>query len=175
VRVLGRLLVAVALAWPLGAGAQPLEQEVKAAYLFRFLSFVEWPAQALPRPGDPIMIGVMAADEVLAELEGIVPGRSAQNRPVAVRQLKPGEAASGLHAIFVGRSATSQIPALARLPGVLLVSESEGALELGSMINLVRVDGRVRFEAAPDHAERRGLRLSSRLLTVAQYVRPARP
>jgi hypothetical protein len=148
---------------------------VKAAFLFRFLSFVEWPALAFSRPDDPIVIGVMAADEVLAELKGIVPGRTTQNRPVAVRLLKPGEPAPGLHVVFVGRSATSQIPRLAELSGVLLVSESEGALELGSMINFLRVDGRVRFEAAPDQAERRGLRLSSRLLTVAQYVRPARP
>jgi len=157
------------------AAAQPLEHEVKAAFVFKFLSFVDWPPQSFAGAETPLAIGVLGADEVLAELGGIVADRSAQNRPVRVRALREGERPAGLHLVFVGRAAAAQIPRLAALPGVLVVSESEGALEQGAMVNFVRVDGRVRFEVAPEQAERRGLRISSRMLAVAQHVKPGRP
>jgi hypothetical protein len=156
------------------AAAQPLEHQVKAAFVFKFLSFVDWPAQSFAGVDAPLAIGVLGADELLAELNGIVQGRSAQNRPVSVRALREGEKPAGLHLIFVGRAAAAQIPRLAVLPGVLVVSESEGALEQGSMVNFVRVEGRVRFEVAPEQAERRGVRISSRMLAVAQHVKPGR-
>jgi hypothetical protein len=77
--------------------------------------------------------------------------------------------------LFVGRAAAASLPKLGAQPGVLVVSEAEGALEHGAMINFVGIDGRVRFEVAPEAAERRGLRISSRMLAVAQHVRPGRP
>ena len=156
------------------AAAQPLEHEVKAAFVFKFLSFVDWPPQSFAAADTPLAIGVLGADEVLAELNGIVRDRSAQNRPVSVRALREGERPAGLHLVFVGRAAAAQIPRLAALPGVLVVSESEGALGQGAMVNFVSVDGRVRFEVAPEQAERRGLRISSRMLAVAQHVKPGR-
>jgi hypothetical protein len=170
-----RALLAALLAFvPALAAAQALEHEIKAAFVYRFLSFVEWPAQSFAAADAPIVIGVLGAEDVLTELQAIVPGRPAQGRPVNVRRLKEGERPAGLHVIFVGRAAAAQLPKLAGLPGVLLIAESDGALDEGAMINFLRVEGRVRFEVAPDQAERRGLRISSRMLAVAQYVRPGR-
>jgi hypothetical protein len=75
--------------------------------------------------------------------------------------------------VFVGRESARLVSIARSLAGtpVLIVSEAPGALEQGSMINLVVSDGRVRFEVAPQTAERNGLRISSRLLAVAQSVR----
>jgi hypothetical protein len=157
------------------AGAQPLEHEVKAAFLYKFLSFVEWPAQSFARADAPLVIGVLAADEVHASLEQAVQGRQAQNRPVQVRRVAAGERLSGLHVLFVGRAAAASLARLAAPPGVLVVAEADGALEQGAMINFLRSDGRVRFEVAPETAERRGLRISSRMLAVAHSVKPGRP
>ncbi len=167
-------LFVLAFAFSCAAAAQPQEHEVKAAFLFKFLSFVEWPAQSFARPAAPLVIGVLGAEDVHFALQEIVPGRSAQGRPLEVRKLKEGDRIAGVHLLFVGRAAAAALPKLPAQPGLLVVSEADGALEQGAMINFLRVDGRVRFEVAPDAAERRGLRISSRMLAVAQHVKPGR-
>jgi hypothetical protein len=167
------LLAALGLLASCLAAAQPQEHEVKAAFLYKFLSFVEWPAQSFARADAPLVIGVLGADDVHFSLQEIVPGRSAQGRPLELRKLKDGERPAGLHMLFVGRGAA--LPKLGPQQGLLVVSEAEGALEQGAMINFLRVDGRVRFEVAPEVAERRGLRISSRMLAVAHNLRPGRP
>ena len=164
---------ALLLAFSCALGAQPSEHQVKAAFLFKFLSFVEWPAGALGGSGAPIVIGVVGADRVVAELEQIVPGRTVQGRPVQVRRLYPGEWDAGLHVIFFGEGQASALAEFAReAPArpVLVVCEWEGALAAGAVVNFVRTAGRVRFEVAADTAERRGLRISSRMLAVAHRV-----
>ncbi len=168
------LLAALGVLVSCAALAQPQEHEVKAAFLYKFLSFVEWPAQSFAHAGAPLVIGVLGSDEVHASLRDIVPERSAQGRPLELRKLKDGERPAGVHLLFVGRAASAALPKLAAQPGLLVVGETEGALERGAMINFLRVDGRVRFEVAPEAAERRGLRVSSRMLAVAQHVRPGR-
>ena len=153
---------------------QPQEHEVKAAFLYKFPSFVEWPAQSFARADTPLVIGVLGADEVHASLLEMVQGRPLQGRPVEVRRLKEGERTFGIHVLFVGRAVAAILPKLGAAPGLLVVSEVDGALEQGAMINFLRIDGRVRFEVAPEAAERRGMRISSRMLAVAQHVKPGR-
>jgi hypothetical protein len=174
-----RLLAAAwLLAFSCGAAAQPLEHEVKAAFLFKFLSFVEWPPAALGAAGAPLVIGVAGADDAAAALAQMAAGRSAQNRPVEVRRLREGEPSAGVHMLFLARGMAPRLRELARAaPGqpLLIVCEWEGALDQGAAINFVLAEGRVRFEAAPDAAERRGVRISSRMLAVALNVRGGRP
>jgi hypothetical protein len=170
------LLCALFLAGP-GAVGQILEPQVKAAFLFRFLSFVEWPPHSLGAPGTPLVIAVLGAEDLRAELEKIVAGRLVNERPVVVERVAEGERPGRAHVLFVGRRANAQLRALARTPALLLVGESEGALDQGALINFVVRDERVRFEVAPDEAERRGLRIGARVLAVALQVKPgtARP
>lgn len=174
-RPLRKLLLVLAFLLPGAAGGQALEHEVKAAYLFRFLSFIEWPASAFAQPDTPLAIGVLGADEVLAELRAIVPGRVVQGRPVSVQRLLPGESVAGLHVVFVGRGASSQLARIAPGQALLVVGESESGLDQGAVVNFVRTEGRVRFEVALDTAERRDLKISSRMLGVASNVRGGKP
>jgi len=172
----------IAAAWLLAlhcgaAFAQPLEHEVKAAFLFKFLSFVEWPQAALGAPGAPLVIGVAGAEDAATALEQMSAGRSAQGRPVEVRRLREGEPATGVHMLFLARGAAPRLRELGRAaPGqpLLVVCEWDGALDQGAAVNFVRAEGRVRFEVALDAAERRGLRISSRMLSVALNVRPGK-
>lgn len=171
-RSLARVLLACGLA---AAGAPALaqsaqEHEVKAAFLFRFLSFMEWPQASQA----PIIVGFVGADDVAAELERVVPGRSAQGRPVSVRRLKPGESAAGVHVVMVGATESERIAPLAR-QGAFVVAESNGALDRGAVINFVTEEGRVRFEVSLPAAERARVRISSRMLAVARDVRGAKP
>lgn len=170
-----RLFAALLLFVPLAAAGQALEHEIKAAFVFKFLSFVEWPAQAFARPETPIAIGVLGAEEVFNELQEIVPGRVVQGRPVTVRRVREGESANGLHVLYAGGGGGTALASLGQPRHLLTITEWDGALDQGSIINFVHSEGRVRFEVALDTAERRGLHISSRMLAVAQNVRSAKP
>jgi hypothetical protein len=101
-----------------------------------------------------------------------------QGRPVAAVRIPPeprqGASLAGVHVLFVGRAASAQLAQLAPTRGMLVVSDSERGLDQGAVVNFVRDEGRVRFEVAVDAAERRELRISSRMLAVASSVRPGK-
>lgn len=158
----------------LAAGAQQggvppvLERSVKAAFLYKFLAYMEFPAE----PGPSLTVGVLGADEVAAELAQITTGRTVGNRPVSVRKLADGDPLTGLQLLFVGADAAQPGAALreAEKNGVLTVTELDNGLQIGSVINFRLVDERVRFEVSLPAAERCNVRLSSRLLSVAYRV-----
>jgi hypothetical protein len=177
---LGRCVACVCIAILAASGAAvaeddaSLEQRVKAAFLYQFAGYVEWPPNSFAQPSTPVTIAVLGADSLAAELSQVVTGRTVGGRPVTVKRVKPGESLAGVHILFIGRAENTRLSQLAQSAqprGILTVTESDGALAQGSMINFVLVDRRVRFEVALDAAEKNGLRLSSRLLAVAQQVR----
>lgn len=151
------------------------ERSVKAAFLYKFTGYVDWPAQAFAEPESPIVMGVLGADDIAAELQQVTTNRTVNNRPLAVRKLREADPLTGLHVLFVGRSEAGRLSTLARAAaqrGILTVTDTPGALDHGSVINFIIVEGRVRFEIALEAAERSNVKLSSRLLAVAQTVRP---
>jgi YfiR/HmsC-like len=154
------------------ADVQSAEYKVKAAFLYKFASYIEWPSEVFERPESPIVIGVAGADALSDELAQVVTGRSIGGRPVEVRKLRRGTPLNGLQILFVGRSDRGSPDVLASAKGrpVLTVTESEDAFALGSMINFVIVDERVRFDVALREAEMANLRVSARLLRVARRV-----
>jgi hypothetical protein len=151
-----------------GAATPMLERSVKAAFLYKFLGYMEFPAD----PGTTLVVGVLGADDVAAELARITAGRNVGNRTVSVRNLREGEALAGLHLLFVGTDAAQPAQALraAEKNGTVTVTEQENGLQSGSVINFRLVDERVRFEVSLPAAERCNVRLSSRLLSVAYHV-----
>ena len=153
---------------------QAAEATVKAAFLYKFAGYVEWPDSAVGPPDAPFTIGIVAADDIAAELERLVPGRTVLNRRIVVRRLKDTEGLKGVHLLFIGRSEGSPRPLLraAQHQGTLTVTESDRGLEMGSSINFLAVDDRVGFEVSLESAEKSGLRISSRMLAVARRVVP---
>lgn len=149
-----------------------LEAQIKAAFLYKFASYVEWPETAFAQPDTPLMIAVMGADLVASELVRAVASRRVNDRDVIVKRLATGDPVAGSHILFIGSSASAQLDKLLRAarPPVLTVTESEGALAQGSVINFVVADRRVRFEISRGSASKNRLRLSSRLLAVARHV-----
>ncbi|NEX59545.1 YfiR family protein [Noviherbaspirillum galbum] len=171
-------LLLLALGWciSLGVAAQALggntsEEKVKAAYLYRFISYVEWPPAAVPRSDEPYVVGVAGSDEVADELAAISSGRMVNGHPVLVRKLREDDTIAGMHVLFLGAGARPQaLLRQAQQQPILIVTESEGALGQGSMINFRLVDDRLRFEIALAPAERAGLKFNSRMLGVAYSV-----
>lgn len=148
------------------------ESAVKAAFLSKFAGFVEWPAGTLTQPEAPLVIGVVASDDVAADLQLIAAARSTQLRPIVVRRLPDGNGSTGVHILFIGATRDSRVRELAGLARgpVLVVTEQEDGLLVGGVLNFVLDQGRVRFAASPTAADARGLRLSARLLALAQSV-----
>jgi hypothetical protein len=160
-------------------GAQPglaqsgSESQIKAAFLYKFGDFVDWPPSAFARADGPLVIGVLGADEVFEELERVTAGRTIAGRPAEIRKLRRGDRVYGLHLLFIGGQESARaLEHLTAVKGqpVLTVTDSESASAHGSVINFVVVDGKVRFDVALAPAEHSRLRISSRLLAVARKV-----
>lgn len=167
------MLLAVLMAAPSAADAPPssLERSVKAAFLYKFLGYVEYPATQ-PEAGAPYVVGVLGADDIATELARITAGRQVNNHPVQVRPLRSGELPAGLHMLFVGGDgASASLLQAAQQAGVLSVTDLPGGLRAGSVINFVLADDRVRFEVSLEAAQKSNLKVSSRLLSVAYVVR----
>jgi hypothetical protein len=150
------------------------ENQIKAAFLVKFLGFIEWPA-VLEHAGAPIVVGVMGARPVSDDLSQIAQGRPVNGHPVRVRALAPGDSLADVQVLFVGRgesAAMGSILASAQGRSLLVVTESETGLAAGSAINFVVQDDRVRFDVSLPAAGRAGLKISARLLAVARSVLP---
>jgi hypothetical protein len=149
------------------------ESQIKAAFLYKFGDFVDWPPATFARMDSPLVIGVLGADEVFEELERVTAGRTIAGRPAEIRKLRRGEKVSGLHLLYIGGQESARaLEHLTAVKGqpVLTVTDSESASAHGSVINFVVVDGKVRFDVALAPAEHSRLRISSRLLAVARKV-----
>ncbi|MBI2772747.1 MAG: YfiR family protein [Burkholderiales bacterium] len=148
------------------------ETLVKAAFLHKFASFVEWPAEAFARADSPLRIGVMGDDQVWQDLTELARDRDRDGRPVVAVRLKPGDAVTGFHILYVRTSsAAKMLELLPHVPeGVLTVADSDGAHPRGSVMSFFIEDGRVRFGISLESATRQRLRMSARLLAVARNI-----
>lgn len=161
-----------------GGQDDPVEREIAAAYLYKFASYIEWPEGTFASDHSPMVIGVVGAGRLADAVAKMVAGKTANGRPLVVRKLRGGEAVDGVHILFVGRmghDATAATFAAAQGRPVLIVSASPQARALGSMINLVMVDRRLRFEVALRPAARNGIRFSALMLTAAYAVAQESP
>jgi len=168
------LLIAVAcgLAGPAAARAQALEYEVKAAFLYNFTKFVEWPPSAFAEGNAPLRICVLGEDPFGRNLQ-TVPGEEVEGHPLIVMRPETLAKAAGCQVLFVSRSERERLPQiLAPLKSspVLTVGDGKGFLDQGGIVNFILEGSRVRFEINPAAAEQAGLKISSKLLRLARIA-----
>lgn len=161
------------------ASAQdPLENEVRAVYLYNFARYITWPDAAFPAPTTPVRICVQGADPFGDALDRAVSGETVNGRPLQPVRLAPGDSLRSCHILYMGSvdgpRASAALAAASGRP-VLVVGEHERLLDRGGMIRFRRVDNRVRFDINLRAVERSGLRISARLLGVAAEVRREAP
>lgn len=156
---------------PADAATDPSDDAVKAAYLYRFAGYVQWPSEE--EAGRPFVVAVVDAPGVARELRHLVSGRRINDRVIEVVETRRVLGADGMAILFIGaghaallRRPLAQIEARS----VLVVSDQQGGLDAGSTINFLLLDHRVRFEVSLTEADRAQLKISAQLLGVAVRV-----
>ncbi len=174
-----RMCVAAALTALLGLAAHATqlraatEYEVKAAFLFNFAKFVEWPASAFAGEQAPLVIAVVGDDPFGSALDEVVKGKSVHGRPIMVQRLRWHQDLRACHVLYVGSSKRGRVrkvlETLKEAP-VLSVGEAEEFARDGGIINFIMVQSKVRFEINPSAAKRARLEISSQLLRLGKIV-----
>jgi hypothetical protein len=159
---------------PSTAQDRSVEYEVKAAFLYNFAKFIEWPTAAFPARDSAFTICL--ADELFrGPVERAVQGEMWNGRPLLVKQIDSGDEVRGCQVVYISRSAAPkgmEILMAAMNAPVLTVGETADFIPAGGIIRFTESGHRIRFEINPDAADRASLRVSSRLLRLADIVRP---
>jgi YfiR/HmsC-like len=154
------------------AAESPTEYQVKAAYIFNFLKFVEWPEDS-PGPRGKWVVGFVGDSPVGAELGRLFDGKEVLGRTLQVKKLQAGDSLRGCHILFISESEKKRLSSiLAALRGssVLTVGDTDDFVGSGGMIQLFVEDTRVRMTIDVSAASRARLKISSKMLLLAHVV-----
>ena len=174
-------ILVLSLVWLLSVGdgraqeSQPTEYQIKAAFLFNFAKFVEWPPEAFADANSPLVIGVLGENPFGDDLERTIRGKTINNRPLVIKEFRSPAEATNCHILFISTSEKQRLPEILKsLHGtsVLTVGETDRFTETGGMINFVTEGNKIRFQINVEAAKSAGLKVSSKLLSLAS--RPAR-
>jgi hypothetical protein len=167
-------LLALAGATPTRAQASlPVEYQVKAAFLFHFAQFVDWPEETFKDANSPLTYCTIGGDPFHGALDTSLSGKTIGARPFRVLHFKQPQEIQGCQVLFIGAEEKRLLPAiLAGVKGnsVLTVGESEHFVQEGGTIGFLLEENKIRFEVNLEAAQKAKLRISSRLLALAKSV-----
>ena len=152
------------------------EYTVKAAFLYNFAKFVEWPAEAFAGPVSPIVLFVFGVDPFGDALKSLK-GKTANGRPIVVRYAANLGELERCHLLFVSASEKANLPKILQTTkswSILTVGDMNGFAQDGGIINLVNEEHRIGIEINMEAAHRSRLKISSKLLALAKIVKPGR-
>lgn len=149
------------------------EYQLKAAFLFNFTKFVEWPANTAEQPKSPFQIGVAGDEQFARQLEEVLRSESVRGHPILVKILKPGDDCTNYQMLFISRKADGNMEVFLKSVTnhpVLTIGETAGSATRGAMVNLLVVSGSIKMEINLAVARRGNLEISSNLLKLAKIV-----
>jgi hypothetical protein len=152
------------------------EYAVKAAFLYNFVKFVEWPGDVFSGPTSPIAICVLGEDPFGDDL-GSLKGKTANGRPIVIRSAATLGEVERCHLLFVSSSEKANLPKILQTTkgwSILTVGDMNGFAQDGGIINMVKEESRVGIEINLEAAQRSRLKISSKLLALAKIVKPGR-
>ena len=150
------------------------EYQLKAAFLYNFAKFVEWPAQTFNDDKDPMRICVLGTDPFGSSLTDIVSGKILSGRSFVVTSVSDTTDAARCQILFISSSERKRLKSVfagLRTTGILTVGETEGFATEGGIVNFKLEAGRIVFEINVDAATQANLRISSKVLNLAHLVR----
>lgn len=176
------LALTAAIVWPAGhlraESAEPTEYQVKAAFLYNFARFVEWPPETFKDPADPLIIGILGDDPFGKEITEQLNVKLVQDRKLMLKSVTSLDEAAHCQVVFIGVSERERLGATLeklRTTPTLTVSDIKGFAQRGGMIGFSLDHNHVRFSVNLTAAEKAGLKISSQLLKLARtvYGKPA--
>lgn len=147
-----------------------LEYAVKGAFLYKLAAFVEWPSSAFDDPAGSLRLCVVGTNPFGEQLAQLTAGQRIGNYPIQVRRLGALDRPAGCHILYIGNAdalAVSRTIQGVRGKPVLTVTDARFEDSTRGIIHFVLRDNRVRFEVDSDAAARNGMRLSSKLTSLA--------
>ena len=151
----------------------PKEYQVKAAFLFNFAQFVEWPPEAFPDKATPLVVGVLGDDPFRGFLGELLRDEKAGNRPLRIEYHRRVEEIKQCHILFISNSESNrleQILATLKNRSILTVGEADGFAANGGMIRFIAAGTKIRFRINNEAARAVRLTISSKLLRLADIV-----
>lgn len=151
--------------------AASAEYRIKAAYIFNFAKFVEWPAATFPTHDTPMTLGVLGRDPFGSDLEKILGNKTIAGRRVRIKRMEESKPVEHCHVLFISSSERKRLPQLfenLQNSSVLTIGETDQFTRLGGMINFFKQENTIRFEINVQAAQKAGLRISSKLLHIGK-------
>ena len=151
----------------------PEDYRVKAVFLYNFTQFVEWPATAFQTSEDSLIVGIIGEDPFGGHLEAAIEGEHTNGHPLRLRRFNSDEKTLDCHVLFINlseRDQTAQLLKNLRGQSILTVSDQQGFLEAGGMIQFISSENKIHFQINPDASSAADLKISSKLLRVAEVV-----
>jgi hypothetical protein len=170
----GALVVVMTVALPTRADEPTGEYKVKAAFIYNFAQFVDWPDTAFTTADAPFVVAVVGKDPFEGILEQVVAGKHVGARRVVVQHFDSADQIGACQILFVPTTeddSLSRIVQKVQNSAVLTIGESEDFCSSGGFIRLFTEDNKVRFEINQEAAEQVGLRISSKLLKLARIFK----
>lgn len=157
----------------------PTEYQIKAAFIYNFAKFVEWPPETFATPDKPIILGVLGDESVGQDL-AVIDGKVVGTHPIKVRRFRYLPDIAECHILFILPSQRMELPAIVqavRTRAILTICEgAKDFARVGTIINLVKTpEDKIRFEINVDAAKRAGLKIESPLLNLAKIVHDPKP
>jgi hypothetical protein len=154
-------------------GVTTSEYQVKAAFLFHFSQFVEWPEESFKDAHSALTYCTIGGDPFHGALDASLSGKTIGARSFRVMHFKQAQEIQGCQVLFIGAGEKKLIPAIlasAKGNSVLIVGESEHFVQEGGMIGFLLEENKIRFEVNLEAAQKANLKISSRLLALAKSV-----
>jgi hypothetical protein len=173
--VIGIAVLSIACSVAPASAQSVTDDQVKAAYVFNFAKFIQWPAEVFATADAPMNFCVLGRSPVVDELDSSMTGKSVNGHAIVVKHLHGPDEIKGCHLIFLAASAGKQQQKLiqaAKGSTVLLIAETPGFAHAGGTINFIMENGRLIFEVNISAAESAHLKISSKLLALARIVSP---
>lgn len=155
------------------SNAAPIEYQVKAAFIYKFINFIEWPDHVWENSADTMVIGVFGENPILEALNSI-PHQKFKGRQIKIKHIKNLQDLKASHIAIIGKAGNLDLKNIfdhLKRAGVLTIGDTKEFSRMGGMINFYLEKEKVRFEMNPEAAEEAELKISSKILRLAKIVR----
>jgi hypothetical protein len=149
------------------------EYQLKAAFLFNFTQFVEWPSESLSEPSTPLVIGILGEDPFGSYLDEIVANEKIDTHPLEIRRFRAESDVTQCHILFInlkGNAAQSEVFTSLKRKSILTVGDTDRFIRNGGMIRFVNENNKIRIRIDLEATKQAGLTISPKLLRLAEIT-----